>query len=212
MYSIPAPAFKIPREVHEALHWFLLLHDRKGLDLQSVSHYNCNASSLTTITAVTRIYLLILSVLCLVQFTCVRYRKCCNIFFLLSIGAFRFVRAKIIESILSTDMKQHFEAISKFRVRRLNEEFSMHNSVEDRWATLRMCIKMGDIAHTAISWPEHFSMSCAITEEFYQQGDEVRREINHTAHFVFYHCISRDMLAQSTQLNGTFRSVVLWSA
>ncbi|KAL8450803.1 hypothetical protein Emed_002260 [Eimeria media] len=75
----------------------------------------------------------------------------------------------------STDMKQHFEAISKFRVRRLNEEFSMRSSVEDRWAALKMCIKMGDLSHTSITWPEHFNMSCAITEEFYQQGDEELR-------------------------------------
>ncbi|KAL8439096.1 hypothetical protein Efla_003143 [Eimeria flavescens] len=102
-------------------------------------------------------------------------RKSCNMFFLLSVGAFRFVRAKIIECILSTDMKQHFETISKFRVRRLNEEFSMHTSVEDRWAALKMCIKMGDLCHTSIAWPEHFSMTCAITEEFYQQGDEEMR-------------------------------------
>lgn len=106
-------------------------------------------------------------------------RKRSNLFFLLSVGAFRFVRAKIIECILSTDMKQHFEAISKFRVRRLNEEFSMRTSVEDRWATLRMCIKMGDLSHTAIPWSEHFHMSCAIAEEFYQQGDEVRVETLH---------------------------------
>ncbi|KAL8269907.1 hypothetical protein Esti_006171 [Eimeria stiedai] len=102
-------------------------------------------------------------------------RKSCNMFFLLSVGAFRFVRAKIIECILSTDMKQHFEAISKFRVRRLNEEFSMRSSVEDRWAALKMCIKMGDLSHTSIAWREHFNMSCAITEEFYQQGDEELR-------------------------------------
>ncbi|OEH79305.1 putative phosphodiesterase [Cyclospora cayetanensis] len=86
-------------------------------------------------------------------------RKSCNLFFLLSSSAFRFVRAKIIETILSTDMKQHFEAISKFRVRRLNEEFSMKASVEDRWAALKICMKMGDISHTAIPWNEHFDMS-----------------------------------------------------
>ncbi|KAL8431370.1 hypothetical protein ACSSS7_005308 [Eimeria intestinalis] len=34
---------------------------------------------------------------------------------------------------------------------------------------------MGDISHTSITWAEHFSMSCAITEEFYQQGDEELR-------------------------------------
>lgn len=102
-------------------------------------------------------------------------RKSCNIFFLLSVGAFRSVRAKIIECILSTDMKQHFEDISKFRMRRQCEEFSFRNSVEDRWATLRMCVKLGDLCHTALPWSDHFVMSCAITEEFFQQGDEVRQ-------------------------------------
>ncbi|CDJ30454.1 phosphodiesterase, putative [Eimeria mitis] len=102
-------------------------------------------------------------------------RRNCNIFFLLSVGGFRFVRSKIIECILSTDMKQHFEDISKFRMRRQSEEFSFRNSAEDRWATLRMCVKLGDLCHTALPWSDHFVMSCAITEEFYQQGDEELR-------------------------------------
>ncbi|CDJ51380.1 phosphodiesterase, putative [Eimeria brunetti] len=102
-------------------------------------------------------------------------KKSCNIFFMLSVGGFRFARAKIIECILSTDMKQHFEDISKFRMRRQSEEFSSKNSVEDRWATLRMCVKLGDVCHTALPWSDHFIMSCAITEEFYQQGDEELR-------------------------------------
>lgn len=85
------------------------------------------------------------------------------------------MRAKIIECILSTDMKQHFEDISKFRMRRQSEEFSIRSSAEDRWATLRMCIKIGDLCHTCLPWPDHFNMTCAITEEFYQQGDEVSK-------------------------------------
>ncbi|PFH36785.1 3'5'-cyclic nucleotide phosphodiesterase domain-containing protein [Besnoitia besnoiti] len=98
-----------------------------------------------------------------------------NVFYHLDNEHFRFVRSKLIEVILATDMKQHFEAISRFRLRRSADDFDVATRVEDRWAVLKMSVKMADISHVALPWDMHFRLSCDIVEEFYQQGDEELR-------------------------------------
>ncbi|PHJ20004.1 3 5 -cyclic nucleotide phosphodiesterase domain-containing protein, partial [Cystoisospora suis] len=104
-----------------------------------------------------------------------RIREENNIFFYLNNENFRFVRSQLIKLILATDMKQHFETISRFRLRKSADDFDVVESVDDRWAVLTICLKMGDISHVGLSWDMHFRLSCDIVEEFYQQGDEELR-------------------------------------
>eukprot|EP01053_Blabericola_migrator_P009439 Blabericola_migrator_1__9438@NODE_510_length_7944_cov_147_881554_g391_i0_p4_GENE_NODE_510_length_7944_cov_147_881554_g391_i0NODE_510_length_7944_cov_147_881554_g391_i0_p4_ORF_typecomplete_len301_score25_17PDEase_I/PF00233_19/6e28_NODE_510_length_7944_cov_147_881554_g391_i020792981 len=69
-------------------------------------------------------------------------------------------------------MKEHFEAISKFRVRRGASGFDVFNDPEDMWHMLKMIVKAADISHACVDWAQHLEWSCRIQEEFYQQGEE----------------------------------------
>mmetsp|Transcript_10627 Transcript_10627/g.19706 ORF Transcript_10627/g.19706 Transcript_10627/m.19706 type:complete len:1016 (+) Transcript_10627:190-3237(+) len=83
------------------------------------------------------------------------------------------LRAQIIEYILATDMSEHFEIISKFRAKRETPDFSTANE-SDRRFLARMCIKAGDIGHSALPWELHNRWTVLVTQEFFQQGDDER--------------------------------------
>ncbi|KAL8426524.1 hypothetical protein Efla_004889 [Eimeria flavescens] len=108
--------------------------------------------------------------------SCLTFRtlelKECNVFVNLEDFEFRYIRQNLIACILATDMKQHFESISRFRIRRNSPEFSYQKKQEDLWLVARMCVKVADIGHSSVPWAQHFQWSCRVTEEFYQQGEE----------------------------------------
>ncbi|KYF42118.1 3'5'-cyclic nucleotide phosphodiesterase domain-containing protein [Toxoplasma gondii ARI] len=110
--------------------------------------------------------------------SCLTFRtlenKDCNIFACLDESSFRYIRQYVIECILATDMKQHFESLSRFRIRRNSPEFNYVKNVEDRWFVARMCVKVADIGHSCVPWNQHFEWSSRVVEEFYLQGDEER--------------------------------------
>jgi len=83
------------------------------------------------------------------------------------------LRSQIIEYILATDMSEHFEVVSKFRVKLDSPDFSM-SIAQDRMFAARMCIKAGDIGHSALPWDLHERWSICCVQEFYEQGDEER--------------------------------------
>eukprot|EP01071_Lankesteria_metandrocarpae_P011464 Lankesteria_metandrocarpae@DN5446_c0_g1_i7.p1 len=86
-------------------------------------------------------------------------------------NVFQRVRSRIVELVLATDMKQHFESQTKFRVRRASPEFDYDKRVEDMWLVLKMCLIAADISHGALEWSQHVEWSMRVTEEFYRQGD-----------------------------------------
>ncbi|SOV17448.1 3',5'-cyclic nucleotide phosphodiesterase, putative [Plasmodium gaboni] len=96
----------------------------------------------------------------------------CNILKNFSEKDFRMMRSYIIELILSTDMKHHFEIISKFRIRRENEDFDYIKNSDDLLILTKMIIKSADISHGSVSWSEHYSWCQRVLSEFYTQGDE----------------------------------------
>jgi hypothetical protein len=81
------------------------------------------------------------------------------------------VRSHIIENILATDMTEHFETISKFRVRREAQDFSTVNEADRRFVA-RLCLKSGDLGHACLPWNLHVEWASRVTMEFYAQGDE----------------------------------------
>ncbi|PFH36042.1 3'5'-cyclic nucleotide phosphodiesterase domain-containing protein [Besnoitia besnoiti] len=89
--------------------------------------------------------------------------------------AYRSFRKTVIDLILSTDMKMHFEHITNFRLRRQKEEFDPMNNCEDRQAVLSMVIKAADIGHGALPWSDHERWCELVVQEFYEQGDEEKR-------------------------------------
>jgi len=84
------------------------------------------------------------------------------------------VRSQIIEYILATDMSEHFEMLSKFRVRMESPDFDLLTPA-DRTFVARMCIKAADIGHASLPWLLHQNWSARVAQEFYLQGDEERR-------------------------------------
>eukprot|EP00923_Selenidium_pygospionis_P002266 GHVN01003517.1.p1 GENE.GHVN01003517.1~~GHVN01003517.1.p1 ORF type:complete len:390 (+),score=73.51 GHVN01003517.1:1681-2850(+) len=84
-------------------------------------------------------------------------------------------RRRLIEMILTTDMKHHFTHIGNFRGMTASQEFDIIDNQEDRWATIEMCLKAADIGHAGVEWRQHHRWSSMIVHEFYSQGDEEAR-------------------------------------
>lgn len=99
----------------------------------------------------------------------------CDLFALLSDAEAREVRSKIIDLILATDMRTHFEFLNRFRTLRGSDQFNYRKSDEDRWLVAELCIRASDIGHGALSWNQHFEWTGRATTEFYLQGDEESR-------------------------------------
>eukprot|EP00928_Gymnodinium_smaydae_P020359 TRINITY_DN17869_c0_g2_i1.p1 TRINITY_DN17869_c0_g2~~TRINITY_DN17869_c0_g2_i1.p1 ORF type:complete len:1111 (-),score=197.07 TRINITY_DN17869_c0_g2_i1:41-3373(-) len=81
------------------------------------------------------------------------------------------LRSHIIEYILATDMKDHFEEISKLCIRRDADDLAL-NSEADRRFVSKMCLKAGDLGHGCLSWTLHQEWSTRVCQEFFAQGDE----------------------------------------
>ncbi|XP_026191110.1 calcium/calmodulin-dependent 3',5'-cyclic nucleotide phosphodiesterase 1A, partial [Cyclospora cayetanensis] len=99
----------------------------------------------------------------------------CNLFALLSDAEAREVRSKIIELILATDMRTHFEFLNRFRTIRGSEQFNFKKNEDDRWLAAELCMRASDIGHGALKWKQHFEWTARATTEFYLQGDEESR-------------------------------------
>lgn len=95
-----------------------------------------------------------------------------NIFLHISEERYKVCRKHIISLILATDMKQHFECISLFRIRRHSPDFNCMKNIDDAWQALHMILKSADLGHACAPWEQHNRWSASIVEEFYEQGDE----------------------------------------
>uniref|UniRef100_A0A0G4G159 PDEase domain-containing protein n=1 Tax=Chromera velia CCMP2878 TaxID=1169474 RepID=A0A0G4G159_9ALVE len=101
----------------------------------------------------------------------------------------KIARSGIIDLILDTDMKKHFEFVAAMKLRLNDSEFvsslcgetwaspsSSEKKLEvmeqDVWMVTRACLKAADLGHSTKPWPVHFARSLAVTEEFFKQGDK----------------------------------------
>ncbi|CAL4081388.1 unnamed protein product, partial [Meganyctiphanes norvegica] len=87
---------------------------------------------------------------------------------------FKRFRFLVIEAILATDLKRHFEILAEFNAK-ANEPDApgLDWSTEtDRMLALQMCIKLADINGPCKSLNIHTQWTTRIAEEFYEQGDE----------------------------------------
>ncbi|UKK00913.2 hypothetical protein MACK_000988 [Theileria orientalis] len=92
----------------------------------------------------------------------------CNIFSFLKRDELRQVRRRIIDLILSTDMEDHFESISRFRLKRISHDFNVGNEL---WNICKMLIKASDLGSTCITWDLSYEWAQRLLCEFYSQGD-----------------------------------------
>ncbi|PAV82660.1 hypothetical protein WR25_05875 [Diploscapter pachys] len=78
-------------------------------------------------------------------------------------------RYLVLEYILATDLKQHFEIIVSFTEK--TNEMEMNNE-SDRLLVAKLIIKMADINSPTKPYDLHRKWTERICEEFYEQGDE----------------------------------------
>lgn len=92
---------------------------------------------------------------------------------------FKRFRFLVIEAILATDLKRHFEIMSEFNSK-VNEEESPGidwTSEEDRLLVMEICIKLADINGPCKYHDIHVQWTYRIAEEFYEQGKSTTRFI-----------------------------------
>jgi len=81
-------------------------------------------------------------------------------------------RKLVIELVLITDLKQHFDFIGKFKYTRLTHEpLQFVEQPEARHEILKMAIKCSDVGHSVKELQQHIRWSHRVQEEFYRQGD-----------------------------------------
>ncbi|XP_059843623.1 cGMP-inhibited 3',5'-cyclic phosphodiesterase 3A isoform X3 [Hypanus sabinus] len=87
---------------------------------------------------------------------------------------FKRFRFLVIEAILATDLKKHFDFLAEFNAK-VNEEVGPGidwANENDRLLVCQMCIKLADINGPAKCKELHLRWTEGIVNEFYEQGDE----------------------------------------
>ncbi|XP_045144420.1 cGMP-inhibited 3',5'-cyclic phosphodiesterase A isoform X2 [Echinops telfairi] len=85
---------------------------------------------------------------------------------------FKHFRFLVIEAILATDLKKHFDFVAKLNAK-VNDEVGIDWTNEnDRLLVCQMCIKLADINGPAKCKELHLQWTEGIVNEFYEQGDE----------------------------------------
>uniref|UniRef100_A0A8D0HUG8 Phosphodiesterase n=1 Tax=Sphenodon punctatus TaxID=8508 RepID=A0A8D0HUG8_SPHPU len=85
---------------------------------------------------------------------------------------FKHFRFLVIEAILATDLKKHFDFVARFNAK-VNDDVGIDWTNEnDRLLVCQMCIKLADINGPAKHKDLHLQWTEGIVNEFYEQGDE----------------------------------------
>lgn len=95
----------------------------------------------------------------------------------LEAAEFKRFRFLVIENILATDLKRHFEILAEFNAK-VNDDDAVGidwTSETDRLLMMQMVIKLADINGPAKTHELHVRWTERISEEFYEQGDEEAR-------------------------------------
>ncbi|NWW58947.1 PDE3B phosphodiesterase, partial [Ifrita kowaldi] len=87
---------------------------------------------------------------------------------------FKRFRFLVIEAILATDLKKHFDFLAEFnaKVNDMNSNGLEWSNENDRLLACQICIKLADINGPAKVRELHLKWTEGIVNEFYEQGDE----------------------------------------
>ncbi|NXD44378.1 PDE3B phosphodiesterase, partial [Copsychus sechellarum] len=87
---------------------------------------------------------------------------------------FKRFRFLVIEAILATDLKKHFDFLAEFnaKVNDMNSNGIEWSNENDRLLACQICIKLADINGPAKIRDLHLKWTEGIVNEFYEQGDE----------------------------------------
>ncbi|XP_071942588.1 cGMP-inhibited 3',5'-cyclic phosphodiesterase 3A-like [Antedon mediterranea] len=90
---------------------------------------------------------------------------------------FKRFRFLVVEYILATDLKRHFDFLVEFnaKVNDIDAPGINWASENDRMLACQMCIKLADICGPTKTKDLHINWTNRITEEFYDQGDDERK-------------------------------------
>uniref|UniRef100_A0A8D0HD46 Phosphodiesterase n=1 Tax=Sphenodon punctatus TaxID=8508 RepID=A0A8D0HD46_SPHPU len=90
---------------------------------------------------------------------------------------FKRFRFLVIEAILATDLKKHFDFLAEFnaKVNDVNSNGIEWSNENDRLLVCQICIKLADINGPAKVRVLHLKWTEGIVNEFYEQGDEEAR-------------------------------------
>ncbi|GFY63150.1 cGMP-inhibited 3',5'-cyclic phosphodiesterase A [Trichonephila inaurata madagascariensis] len=90
----------------------------------------------------------------------------------LDTAEFKRFRFLVIECILATDLKRHFEIVAEFNAKVNDDPGIDWLSEADRLLAMEMSIKLADINGPCKRHDIHVQWTHRIAEEFYEQGDE----------------------------------------
>ncbi|XP_072165724.1 cGMP-inhibited 3',5'-cyclic phosphodiesterase 3A-like [Diadema setosum] len=95
----------------------------------------------------------------------------------LDVAEFKRFRFLVVEFILATDLKRHFDFLVEFNAKVNDVDAPGINwaSESDRLLVCQMCIKLADISGPTKVKDLHCNWTYRISEEFYEQGDEERQ-------------------------------------
>ncbi|KAG8438448.1 hypothetical protein GDO86_008940 [Hymenochirus boettgeri] len=85
---------------------------------------------------------------------------------------FKRFRFLVIEAILATDLKKHFDFLAEFNAKANDVNGIDWSNENDRLLVCQVCIKLADINGPAKTRELHLKWTEAIVNEFYEQGDE----------------------------------------
>lgn len=89
----------------------------------------------------------------------------------LSLEQRRAFKSTVISLIIATDMKKHFETVSKFRSKIAGDDWCLKQPA-CRVSLGKMIMKASDVGQAAVSWDLHMEWSMRVLAEFFDQGDE----------------------------------------
>ncbi len=121
----------------------------------------------------------------------------CNIFKILSKNEFSYIRKRMIDMVLATDMSFHSRIIALMKNRVENNNIkngensdkivnknNIDNLFNEQQEVLNYLIHIGDISHSTKSFELTYKWTCLLCEEFWRQGDE-EKEKGFNVNFLF---------------------------
>ena len=88
----------------------------------------------------------------------------------MSLEQYNEARQTIIHVVLGTDMKYHFDHLTKFKTRRGSDAFEAPER-KDLRLLLSMCLHSADVGNPAKPWRLSCEWSARVMDEFFRQGD-----------------------------------------
>ena len=92
----------------------------------------------------------------------------------MSLEQYNEARQTIIHVVLGTDMKYHFDHLTKFKTRRGSDAFEAPER-KDLRLLLSMCLHSADVGNPAKPWRLSCEWSARVMDEFFRQAHELAR-------------------------------------